>query len=112
MARTASPSPESEFMKDNKDDVTKTPSDSTEEIAQTEMPRATAEEIAQKVIIKVLADEFNRLMRQYARILALRKEFAERGIPDADDYGGADAGEGGRCPVCYKTLVSGLRRAL
>ena len=62
MARTASPSPESEFMKDKNDDITKTPSDSAEEIAQTEMPRATAEEIAQKVIIKVLADEFNRLM--------------------------------------------------
>ena len=103
MARTASPSPESEFMKDKNDDITKTPSDSAEEIAQTEMPRATAEEIAQKVIIKVLADEFNRLMGQDVRILALRKEFEERGIPDADDYSGADAGERGRCPVCYKT---------
>lgn len=103
MARAASPGPESELMKDNKDDITKTPSDSAEEIAQTEMPPATAEEIAQKVIIKVLADEFNRLMGQYARILALRKEFAERGIPDADHYGEAHGGEGGRCPVCYKT---------
>jgi hypothetical protein len=69
MARTASPGPENEFMKENKDDITKTPSDSAEEIAQTEMPRATAEEIAQKVIIKMLADEATeRLTASYSNI--------------------------------------------
>jgi hypothetical protein len=91
-----------------------TPSDSAEEIAQTEMPRATAEEIAQKVIIKVLADQFNRLTRQHARILALNRIFIERGIisgkkPIApgvwsvESYDGADKRNGGRCPVCYRT---------
>jgi hypothetical protein len=78
-------------------------SDSEGEIAQTEMPRATAEKIAQKVIIRVLADQFNRLIRQYARILAMRRILAEHGIPHAEYYDGEDRRYGGRCPVCYRT---------
>jgi len=67
-------------MKNKKHD-TKTPSDSAEEIAQTEMPRATAEEIAQKVIIKVKnppSDEEIEKAREKEEWLRIRREEALR----------------------------------